>query len=144
MKTCSFRHAIQRSIDEGLFCINEPDKRYSLSPCNNCPLCVPPYDLARRQRTEPPIRFGPNQTFQFCNGYQTILNCPADCQTRNIIYVMTCPCGKFEYIGETSQRLGDRLWCEFFLFFFFWFVFYFLNYHYPPLRSSSTFESNHS
>ena len=113
MKTCLFRNAKPRSVDEGLFCIDEPDIRYGFSPCNNCPLCVPPYDVARRQQSA--IRFGPKHKFRFLNGYQTILNCPADCQTENIIYVMTCPCGDFEYIGESSQRLGDRLWCKFFL-----------------------------
>jgi hypothetical protein len=110
MKTCSFRNALPRSEDEGLFCIDEPDSRYGLSPCNNCSLCVPLSDVTRRQH--PTIRFGPSQKFRFVNGYQTILNCPANCQTRAIIYVMVCPCGEFEYIGETSQRLGDRLWCK--------------------------------
>jgi hypothetical protein len=110
MKTCSFRNALPRSEDEGLFCIDEPDSRYGLSPCNNCSLCVPSSDDTRRQH--PTIRFGPSQKFLFVNSYQTILNCPANCQTRAIIYVMVCPCGEFEYIGETSQRLGDRLWCK--------------------------------
>ena len=82
----------------------------ALLPCNNCPLCVPPYDVARRQ--QPAVRFGPSQRHRFVNGYQTILNCPADCHTRNIVYVMTCPCGEYEYIGETSQRIGDRLKCK--------------------------------
>ena len=76
MKTCSFRGAKPRSIDEGLFCIDEPDIRYGLSPCNNCPLCVPPYDVVTRQQ-QPIIRFGPSQKFRFINGYQTILNWPA-------------------------------------------------------------------
>ena len=110
MKTCSYRNAQPRNPQEGVFCKEEPDVRYGLSPCNNCPLCVPPYDIARRQ--QPTIRFGPSQKYRFINGYQTILNCPADCNTRNIIYVMSCPCGEYEYIGETSQRVGDRLWCK--------------------------------
>ena len=110
MKTCSFRNAKPRSIDEGLFCIDEPDVRYGLSPCNNCVLCVPSQN--QNQRVQPTIRYGPSQKFRFVNGYQSILNCPADCQTHNIIYVMTCPCNEYEYIGETSQRLGDRLWCK--------------------------------
>ena len=110
MKTCSFRNAKPRSSDEGLFCHEEPDARYALLPCNNCPLCMPPYDVARRQ--QPAVRFGPSQRHRFVNGYQTILNCPADCHTRNIVYVMTCPCGEYEYISETSQRIGDRLKCK--------------------------------
>jgi hypothetical protein len=110
MKTCSFRSAKSRSADEGLFCIDEPDSRYGLLPCNNCSLCVPSPDLACRQ---PNVRSGPHQTFRFMNGYETILNCSANCQTRNIIYAMICPCNNAEYIGETGQRLTDRLWCKF-------------------------------
>jgi hypothetical protein len=140
MKTCSFGNAQPRSIHEGLFCINQPDLRYSLSPCNNCPLCVPPYDQAYRPNREPVIRFGPHQTIHFANGYQTILNCSANCQTRNLIYVMICPCRQFEYIGETSQRLGDRLWCKFSIDHHLNFVFFFSSYD----RSSTTSQSNHS
>jgi hypothetical protein len=110
MKTCSFRGAQPRVHNEGVFCNEEPVIRFGLSPCNNCPLCVPHYDITRRQ--QPTIRFGPCQKYRFINGYQTILNCPADCNTRNIIYTMSCPCGEYEYIGETSQRVGDRLWCK--------------------------------
>jgi len=112
MKTCSFRQAKPRSFDEGLFCIDEPDMQYNLTACDNCPLCVPPYDNNRRQQQTPFIQFGSNQTYQFLNGYQTILNCPAYCHSQNIIYVMTCPCGQYEYIGETSLPLVDRLWCK--------------------------------
>jgi len=110
MKTCSFRSAKPRSVDEGLFCIDEPDSRYGLLPCNDCSLCLPSPDLASQQSK---IRFGPQETFRFMNGYETILNCSANCQTRNIIYAMVCPCNNAEYIGETSQRLNDRLWCKF-------------------------------
>ena len=112
MKTCSFRGAKPRSVDEGLFCRDEPDVQYGLSPCDNCPLCVPPYPLYRREN-QPIIHFNQNQKYRFHNGYQAILNCPANCQTQNILYVMTCPCGDYEYIGESSQRLWDRLWCKF-------------------------------
>ncbi|CAF4670279.1 unnamed protein product, partial [Rotaria magnacalcarata] len=31
------------------------------------------------------------------------------CHTQNIIYVLTCPCGKFDYVGATTQSLHDRL-----------------------------------
>ena len=108
MKTCSYRSAKPRSDDEGLYCINEPEARYSLLPCNDCSLCQPSIHSPEQQST---IRFGSNQKFRFMNDYETILNCPADCQTKNLIYVLTCPCNKAQYIGETSERLGDRLWC---------------------------------
>ncbi len=116
MKTCSFRQAIPRSLDEGLFCINEPDSQYGLSACNNCSLCVPRYNLNCREQLGPMIRFGHKHRFSFYNGYQTMLNCPAYCHTSNLIYVMVCPCRRFEYIGETSQRLNDRLRFQFFPF----------------------------
>lgn len=105
MKTCSYRSAKPRSDDEGLYCIDEPEARYGVLPCNACELCI----LSAQQQST--IRFGPKQKFRFMNNYETILNCPADCQTENLIYVLTCPCNKAEYIGETSKRLGDRLWC---------------------------------
>jgi hypothetical protein len=125
MKTCSFRQAKPRSLDEGLFCINEPDSRYGLSQCNRCALCGPRYNLTWREELGPMIRFGPKQQFTFYNDYQTMLNCPADCNTSNLIYVMVCPCRRFEYVGETSQRLNDRLrckWCSFLLLFIYIYV----------------------
>ncbi|CAF4577533.1 unnamed protein product, partial [Rotaria socialis] len=51
-------------------------------------------------------------------GYRSILNCPTTCTTRNIIYVLTCPCKQFDYIGETSVSLPQRLTCNYLLFFF--------------------------
>lgn len=120
MKTCSFRQAIPRSLnDGGLFCIQEPHSQYGFSPCDHCSLCGPRYNLSCREKLGPMIEFGITDAFVFNNGYKTLLNCPADCQTRNLIYVMTCPCGKFEYIGETSQRLNDRLRCKSFVMIFF-------------------------
>ncbi|CAF1444491.1 unnamed protein product [Adineta steineri] len=89
MKTCSFRGAEPRSAHEGLFCYDLPDARYGLFECGNCPLCKPSHNTMRH-RQQPIIQF--------------------DSKTRNIIYVMTCPCNKFEYIGETGRWLGDRLW----------------------------------
>lgn len=109
MKTCSFRQAQRRSLNEGLFCIDEPRAQYSFSSCDNCSLCIPGYHLNCREELGPMIRFGPAHGFTFCHGYRTLLNCPANCQTRSLIYVMICPCRKFEYIGETNQRLSDRL-----------------------------------
>ncbi|CAF4128179.1 unnamed protein product [Adineta steineri] len=109
MKTCSFRGAEPRSADEGLFCRDEPDARYGLFECGRCPLCKPLHNTMR-YRQQPTIRFYAGYTHRFLNGYKSILNCDANCKTPNIIYVMTCPCGKFEYIGETGQRLNDRLW----------------------------------
>ncbi|CAF4554420.1 unnamed protein product, partial [Rotaria magnacalcarata] len=36
-------------------------------------------------------------------------NCPATCNTKNFIYVLTCLCGDAEYISETTYTLSSRL-----------------------------------
>ncbi|CAF1164515.1 unnamed protein product [Adineta ricciae] len=126
MKTCSYRSATVRSDHEGLYCMDEPEARYGLLPCNKCSLCrqstcltlvqssssssSPPPPPPPPPLTTTAVQFGPKQRYRFMNHYETILNCPATCQTRNIIYVLTCSCRTAEYIGETSQRLSDRLW----------------------------------
>lgn len=113
MKTCSFRGAQPRSRHENLFCVNEPSSPYCFSPCNHCSLCIPRYNLSCRERLGPMIQFGQTNGYTFVNGYKTLLNCPVNCETNNLIYVLTCPCGQYEYIGETSQRLIDRLRCNY-------------------------------
>lgn len=45
----------------------------------------------------------------FLNGYETILNCSATCQTNGIIYVLTCVCGEYDYISSTQYGLADVL-----------------------------------
>ncbi|CAF2085486.1 unnamed protein product [Rotaria magnacalcarata] len=111
MKTCSYRGA-QPDIDvpKGLFCIHESQAQYSIIACQqrSCCLCYPSYRLTYRSY-QPIIQFGSNQRHSFINGYRSILNCPATCTTKNIIYVLTCPCNKFDYIGETSVPLANRL-----------------------------------
>jgi hypothetical protein len=113
MKTCSYREAVPVSSENGLFCTNEPQIRYGMIPCNrtSCCLCYPSYKLTYRH-DKPIIQFGPNQQHQFINKYRSTLNCPATCNTRNIIYVLTCPCHQVDYIGETSLSLASRLYCK--------------------------------
>ncbi|CAF5153225.1 unnamed protein product [Rotaria sp. Silwood1] len=108
MKTCSFRHARPRTFNEGLFCLQEPEARYELVACGNCALCYPQYDMTYRLKKSV-IEFNQAHQHTFLNGYQAILNCSASCHTSNIIYALTCPCGKFEYIGTTANTLHDRL-----------------------------------
>ena len=98
MKTCSFRGARPRSLIEGLFCQETPECRYTVKPCTQCALCVPIR-----------LRFNSYQRYRFVNGYESILNCPAVCGTKNIIYALTCQCGHFDYVGETRGNLNDRL-----------------------------------
>lgn len=108
MKTCSFRFARPRTLQEGLFCVREPEARYDLSACGNCALCCPKYSL--KYRPKPFIvDFSPGHRHRFVHGYEAILNASASCHTRNIIYVLTCPCGQVDYVGATAQSLHDRL-----------------------------------
>jgi hypothetical protein len=84
MKTCSFRGSHARFIDvpidsltEGLFCIDPPDTRYLMLPCNNpnCPCCYQSLDISRRH--EPSVRLALKEAHRFVNGYQAYLNCHA-------------------------------------------------------------------
>ncbi|CAF1520413.1 unnamed protein product [Rotaria magnacalcarata] len=112
MKTCSYGGA-QSAIDvpKSLFCIHEPQAQYDIKPCQqlSCCLCHPSYRLTTYRSNQPIIQFGPYQQHLFVNGYRSILNCPATCTTKNIIYVLTCPCNQIDYIGETSVSLASRL-----------------------------------
>jgi hypothetical protein len=113
MKTCSYRGAKPVVNETSVFCSHEPSIEYSMTRCNrhSCCLCYPSYQLVHRLNT-PVVHFGPNQQHDFVNGYRSILNCPATCETRNIIYALTCPCKQFDYIGETSSSLPTRLTCQ--------------------------------
>lgn len=113
MKTCGFRGALPPLNEQTIFCLNEPQARYSLTRCNRmtCCLCYPSYQMIHRTN-QPLIRFGSEQEHRFIHGYHTILNCPATCETRNLIYALTCPCRKVDYIGETSSSLPVRLSCK--------------------------------
>ncbi|CAF1520678.1 unnamed protein product [Adineta ricciae] len=111
MKTCSFRHARPRSMSEGLFCVQTPEARYELAACGNCGLCYPQYDMTHREKKYI-VEFSQAHTHSFVNGYKTILNCSASCHTQNIIYTLTCVCGKMDYIGATSGSLHDRLYSK--------------------------------
>ncbi|CAF3380737.1 unnamed protein product [Rotaria sp. Silwood2] len=106
MKTCSFGDAQSYASDVGLF-HNEHnfEIRYSLQPCQqiNCCLC----QTSSSSSSPSTIRFKSFEIHRFSNGYESILNCPATCQTKNIIYLFTCPCGKCEFIGSTKESLMD-------------------------------------
>ncbi|CAF0808577.1 unnamed protein product, partial [Didymodactylos carnosus] len=66
----------------------------------DCSCCHPLYPRLYPEQT-PAILFNWKEKYQFLNGYQTILNCPATCETSNIIYALTCPCERFDYVGAT-------------------------------------------
>ncbi|CAF4322174.1 unnamed protein product, partial [Adineta steineri] len=97
MKTCSFRNA-QPSLynHHGIFSIHEPKAFYGLKSCEQvtCRFCFPITDiLTRGRQSQPVVIFSSAQKHRFVNGYEAILNCPASCTTKNIIYALTCPCG---------------------------------------------------
>ncbi|CAF2889417.1 unnamed protein product [Rotaria sp. Silwood2] len=104
MKTCSYRGAQPvMNQPQSIFSTDQrnPYGRYSMETCRqqSCCLCYTSNRLESQS----------NVQHIFVNGYRTILNCPATCTTQNIIYVLTCPCKKFDYIGETSLSLPRRL-----------------------------------
>ncbi|CAF2146780.1 unnamed protein product [Rotaria magnacalcarata] len=104
MKTCSYRGAQPIiNIPSSIFSTNErpPYGRYTMEACHqkSCSLCYPSRQIESKSTVQ----------HIFVNGYRSILNCPATCTTQNIIYVLTCPCKQFDYIGETSVSLPQRL-----------------------------------
>ncbi|CAF1311941.1 unnamed protein product [Rotaria sordida] len=111
MKTCSFPGAQPPSNIEGLFCgRDEPQARYSLVPCNNlfCQCCLP-LNTYKKSQPWPIVNFASSSMHRFLNGYTIYLNCPATCTTSNIIYVMTCPCGHYDYVDSTAKTLAHAM-----------------------------------
>lgn len=108
MKTCSFRMEDQKPLMKSLFCTDDtPTCNYDFKPCKRflCQLCQS-YQLEQQQT----IEFSTTgHKHRFVNGYEAILNCPANCQTNNIVYVLTCLCGQFDYISSTKHTLFDIL-----------------------------------
>lgn len=89
MKTCSFRHARPRSLNEGLFCQQEPEARYELTACGNCALCYPQYDRTYRSKKSI-VDFSQAHKYTFLNGYEAILNCSAVksiCSNENFLFL---------------------------------------------------------
>ncbi|CAF4480332.1 unnamed protein product, partial [Rotaria magnacalcarata] len=86
MKTCSLRYARPRTLNEGLFCLQEPEARYELSAC---------VKLIN-------IHFSMD-TMLFLIFQLHVIHIII------IIYALTCPCGNVDYIGEIMYSLHDRL-----------------------------------
>ena len=76
MKTCSFGGARPRTMNEGLFCLREPEARYDVSACNNCGLCYPRNDSYGRPRRSV-VKYSQAHEYLCLNGYRIILNCSA-------------------------------------------------------------------
>ncbi|CAF3147160.1 unnamed protein product [Rotaria sp. Silwood2] len=109
MKTFSDRNIQPTAKNKGLFCTIEPEHRFIMKPCGqqNCSVCSLSNHITRRSKSS--VNFEQNGTYRFLNGYETILNAPVMCNTNGIIYVLKCPCGKYEYVGETSNNLHYTL-----------------------------------
>ncbi|CAF1033361.1 unnamed protein product [Adineta steineri] len=107
MKTCTYRQAEPRLKDEGIYCTINPQCRYWMTPCRCCALCYEHNQPTNNKQYS--VQFNLYQKHRFVNGYESILNCPSTCKTKNIIYALTCVCGNYDYIGGTSGILLGRL-----------------------------------
>ena len=67
------------SLNECLFCQNEPDLRFALTPCRQCEVCYQPSLSSDTAHPPAPINFGSSHKYVFHNGYETILNANAVC-----------------------------------------------------------------
>ena len=80
-----------------------------MEPCQHffCSLCRSTENEAHSQ---PSVTFSnKGQKHRFYNGYEAILNCSANCQTNNIVDVLTYICGQYDYISSTQYTLNDIL-----------------------------------
>ncbi|CAF2694818.1 unnamed protein product [Rotaria sp. Silwood2] len=70
-------------------------------------LCRTSIDMKCCQQT--PVLFDYYVKHRFVNVYESRLNCPVTCGVKKIIYVLTCLCGQFGHISETSYALTIHL-----------------------------------
>ncbi|CAF3808946.1 unnamed protein product [Rotaria sp. Silwood1] len=109
MKTCSFRDATPPIAYNGIFSTRPPQAQYGMKMCRDgsCRFCYERRDLTHR--FEPTINFSNTQVHRFLNKYEVYLNCNVTCTTSNIIYALTCPCRRFDYIGRCVVPFRDRM-----------------------------------
>ena len=73
-------------------------------PCNNCAACKHKHDASVTQHTVASQDF-----VSFVTGQRFTINHPLNCQSTNVVYVITCKkCGT-QYVGETKRALKTRL-----------------------------------
>ena len=110
MKTYEFPPSDPTLVKNQLFSTDDISHGcYDMKPCQHfyCSLCRSTENESYSQTT---VTFSTGgQRHRFCNGYEAILNCSANCQTNNIIYVLTCICGEYDYISSTQYTLNDIL-----------------------------------
>ena len=129
LKTSTFGSACTRTSSscEGLFCIDVPRTRYRMMPCEpfDCPCCRWMIPMINRSKDSLGVH-------RFINGYQAYMNgpvvsllfispppdldiysiCLQNCQSANLVYVLTCHCGKYDYIGETQSTVRETFMCQ--------------------------------
>jgi hypothetical protein len=76
-----------RRLQPGLYKCHKPR-------CNTCPL-INTHTLTTTSSNN--------------NNVNISLNCEANCETKNLVYCITCNLCKLQYIGETGRRLKDRI-----------------------------------
>ena len=110
MKAYEFPHDNQTLVKNQLFALDDISHGcYDMKPCQRffCSLCR---SIENEPSSQPSVTFSnEGQKHRFCNGYEAILNCSANCQTNNIVYVLTCICGEYDYISSTQYTLNDIL-----------------------------------
>ena len=72
----SVQFARPRTMNEGLFCVQEPEARCELTTCGNCGLCYPRYNRKHRSKKSV-VEFSHAHKHTFGNGYEATLNCSA-------------------------------------------------------------------
>ncbi|CAF1581337.1 unnamed protein product [Rotaria sordida] len=88
--------------------------KYDFNPCR-CPHCILCSSIDKTSDTYSNLSNlvlfsnGDGHQYQFLNNYLAILNQSANCKTENIVYVLKCMCGEYEYIGSTRYTLHDVL-----------------------------------
>ena len=65
-----------------------------MQKCNNCPIC-PFVDTGKTVKAT-------------AINYKIDINTQVNCQTRNIIYCITCSKCRVQYVGESERTLQDR------------------------------------
>ena len=105
MKTFTGGNVQPCQSNKGLFCVIEPEVKFVMKQCGHqsCGVCSLSNHITRRPQSS--VDFEYSGTYRFLNGYTTILNAPIMCNTSGIIYVFKCPCGQYEYVGESSNNI---------------------------------------
>ncbi|CAF1321060.1 unnamed protein product [Rotaria sordida] len=109
MKTCRFRNAIPHIEHDGIFCIQSLQPKYGMKRCQDksCRFCYESHHSTHR--FESTIHYSDTQLYRFVNNYEVYLNCNVTCKTSNVIYTLTCPCQRFDYIGRCEGMFRDRM-----------------------------------